>query len=354
MKVDEITAKRPRTLTLAARGAPLASAEAQRARLRRLPLSAEFEDRVTATVGEPLRAGAVRVLQLNLGRLCNQTCRHCHVDAGPDREEVMSTEVIDAALDLLERSTIPVVDITGGAPELHPELRRILARVHALGRRTMVRCNLTVLESAHAADLPDLFADLGVEVVASLPHHRSLATDAQRGAGVFEKSIRALQRLNAVGYGRGDGRLRLSLVTNPVGAFLPAAQASLEREWKRELERLHGVRFDALLTLTNMPIGRYLEFLDETGNTETYVGKLAAAFNPAAVKGLMCRDTLSVSWTGALHDCDFNQMLEMPTVPAMTVFDADLEKLAGRVIATDRHCFGCTAGQGSSCGGALA
>lgn len=345
--------RRTRNPSLAVSGDELASPAAQRALLDSLPLVHEFDEAVRDAVGANIFARAPRVLQMNLGRVCNQTCRHCHVDAGPDREESMSDEVVDACLALLERSSLPVVDITGGAPEIHPAFRRIVRRARELGRHVMVRCNLTVLDTAPCADLPELFATLGVEVVASLPHYRATNTDLQRGAGVHEKSLRVLSRLNQLGYGRGAPDKRLVLVTNPVGAFMPAAQGSLEGEWKRELERLHGVSFDALLTLTNMPIGRHLAWMEQNGTTASYVAKLAAAFNPAAVRGLMCIDTLSVAWDGRLYDCDFNQMLELPSEGGPTVFDLDLESLAGRVVATGRHCFGCTAGQGSSCGGAI-
>lgn len=211
-----------------------------------------------------------------------------------------------------------------------------------------------MLETGPCADLPELFATLGVEVVASLPHYRATNTDVQRGEGVHEKSIRALSRLNQVGYGSGAPDKRLVLVTNPVGAFMPPAQRSLENEWKRELERLHGIRFDALLAMANMPVGRHLAWLEETGATQSYVRKLVDTFNPAALSGLMCLDTISVAWDGRLYDCDFNQMLELPLRGAKTVFDLDPASLAGRPIATGNHCYGCTAGQGSSCGGAIA
>ena len=346
-----------RTLpSLAARRAPLAAPAAQLARLAGLPLQREFEQALAEAGQWPLRPGPLQVLQLNLGKLCNQTCRHCHVDAGPDRREVMSRETMELCLRALERSRIPVVDITGGAPELNPDFRWLVERARALGRRVMDRCNLTVLETAPGADLPGFLAAQRVEVVASLPHWRALSTDRQRGEGVFARSIAALRRLNAAGYGDGTSGLRLVLVTNPVGAFLPGAQASLQAEWKRELWRQHGVRFDELWTITNMPISRYLEWLEESGNLTTYMERLVQAWNPAAVPGLMCRTTLSVEWDGTLHDCDFNQMLELPLAgPAPRhIRDFDEAALAARQVATARHCFGCTAGAGSSCGGSLA
>ena len=230
-----------------------------------------------------------------------------------------------------------------------------MAEVKKLGRHVMDRCNLTIIETPTHRDLPEFFAEHEVEVVCSLPHYRALNTDAQRGDGVFRKSIRALERLNDVGYGQGDPKLRLCLVTNPAGAFLPGAQASLEREWKAELERLHGVTFDSLFTITNMPISRFLEWLEESGNLEPYMEMLVQKFNPGAAAGVMCRDTLSIGWDGALYDCDFNQMLEMPALGGCThIRDFDRSVLEGRAIATGPHCFGCTAGAGSSCGGSTA
>ncbi|MCB9600875.1 MAG: arsenosugar biosynthesis radical SAM protein ArsS [Sandaracinus sp.] len=322
--------------------------------LRRLPLAREF-DQALENAGLELRAGDVEILQVNVGKLCNQTCRHCHVDAGPDRRETMSRETFEDVLRALAATQIPVVDITGGAPELNADFRWFVERVRALGRHVMDRCNLTILETGPGRDLPEFFAEHEVEIVCSLPHFRALNTDRQRGDGVFDKSIRALRRLNELGYGDGKSGLRLSIVTNPAGAFLPGSQRALEAEWKREMDRLYGVRFDQLLTITNMPISRYLEWLQSSGNLERYVQMLLAKFNPAAVAGLMCRNTLSVGWDGTLFDCDFNQMLDMPVESsARHVRDFDPAALIGRRVATDRHCFGCTAGEGSSCGGATA
>ena len=263
---------------------------------------------------------------------------------------------MEECLAALARTTIPTVDITGGAPELTPHFRWFVEQCRGLGRHVIDRCNLTILETAAHRDLPEFFAAHQVEVVCSLPHYRALSTDRQRGDGVYARSIAALQRLNAVGYGDGARGLRLVLVTNPVGAFLPGAQASLEAEWKRELLRLHGVRFDALYAMTNMPISRFLEWLVDSGNLEDYMARLVAAYNPAAAAGVMCRNTLSVSWEGWLYDCDFNQMLDLPLASAAGrhVRDLDLAALAGRTIVTGPHCFGCTAGAGSSCGGVTA
>jgi radical SAM/Cys-rich protein len=276
------------------------------------------------------------------------------VDAGPDRTEVMAPDVVDACLRFLEASDIPTLDITGGAPELHPLFRDIVNRAHAAGRHVMDRCNLTITRLPNYADLPEFLAEHRVEVVASLPSFAGRQTDAQRGDGVFADSIAALQRFNELGYGIEGSGLLLQLVTNPVGAFLPGSQAGLEANWKRELHRRHGVSFNRLYTITNMPISRYLQFLIDSGNLQGYMDRLVSSFNPAAVDGLMCRSTLSVGWDGRLYDCDFNQMLDLGTdaETPQTIFGATPASLAGRRIVVGPHCFGCTAGAGSSCGGA--
>jgi len=340
--------------TLQRRGSTLASGVAQRARLAQVPLQRSFERALEDAGLRPLRTVATRILQLNLGKRCNQTCRHCHVDAGPERTEVMPRAVVEAALAFLERARIPTLDITGGAPELHPDFREIVTRAAATGAHVMHRCNLTAVLLPNYADIPALLAGLGVEIVASLPYFQARETDAQRGTGVFEESIESLRRLNGLGYGRGAG-LVLNLVTNPVGTFLPGDQRALERHWKRELARRYGIGFDRLYTITNMPISRFLQFLEERGQTEEYLARLVAAFNPAAARGVMCRETLSVGWDGTLYDCDFNQMLELPVGPGAprTIFEADAAALEGRPIMVGAHCFGCTAGAGSSCGGAV-
>jgi radical SAM/Cys-rich protein len=339
--------------SLLARRSPLADGAVQRGTLDRLVLAREFDDALATAGVHPLRASAIDVLQVNVGKLCNQTCRHCHVDAGPDRREIMSRETMAQCLDVLRATDIPTVDITGGAPELNPHFKWFIEGCRAMGRHVMDRCNLTVLETAPHRDLPEFFARHGVELVCSLPHYRPTATDAQRGEGVHASSINALQKLNAVGYGTGDG-LRLVLVTNPVGAFLPANQQSLEAEWKRELLRLHGIRFDALYCIANMPISRFLDWLIQSGNLQAYMERLVTTFNPIAARGVMCRNMLSVGWDGILYDCDFNQMLDLPVAPAKSrhIRDFNATLLGARRIVTGRHCFGCTAGSGSSCGGA--
>jgi radical SAM/Cys-rich protein len=268
----------------------------------------------------------------------------------------MSRETMEACLRVLEKTDIPVVDITGGAPEMNPNFRWFVTEVRRLGRHVMDRCNLTITETPSHRDLPEFFAEHRVEVVCSMPHYLAGQTDRQRGDGVYEKSIRALQRLNALGYGKGHAGLRLTLVANPVGAFTISDQAVLEAEFKQALEARHGVVFDQLLCITNMPISRYLEWLIESKNLEGYMTSLVNAFNPAAAAGVMCRNTLSVGWDGTLYDCDFNQMLDMPVASTAPqhIRDFDLAALNARTIEVDRHCFGCTAGSGSSCGGATA
>ena len=336
---------------------PLADAETQRETLNALPLARNFGEALARVGRAPLRAAAdISVLQINVGKRCNQTCRHCHVDAGPDRTEVMAQDVVDACLRFLEASAIPTVDITGGAPELHPSFRDIVRRARAMGRHVMDRCNLTITRLPRYEDLPEFLADHSVEVVASLPSFAPRQTDSQRGAGVFDDSIAALRRFNELGYGVEGSGLLLNLVTNPVGAFLPPSQPSLEADWKRELQRKHGIVFNRLYTITNMPISRYLQYLIDSGNLQGYMDKLVAAFNPATIDGLMCRSTLSVGWDGRLYDCDFNQMIDLGTAPdaPQTIFDATPAALASRKIVIGRHCFGCTAGAGSSCGGAIA
>jgi radical SAM/Cys-rich protein len=317
-----------------------------------LPVSpVNFEQKLN---GE-LRSQTIDTLQINVGKLCNQACKHCHVDASPARTEMMTAETAEACLRVLREFQIPTLDITGGAPELNPNFRRLVAEARNAGAKVIVRHNLTVMFEAGQTDLPEFFAANQVEVVSSLPYFLETQTDAQRGAGVFEKSIEALKKLNAVGYAR-EKNLVLNLVYNPTGAFLPPEQTAIEADFRRELETRYGIRFDNLFTITNMPIARFLDWLRRSRNEESYMTKLVNAYNPATVPGLMCRNLISVDWRGNLYDCDFNQMLELAVEESapQTIFDFDLEKLRVRKIVTADHCFGCTAGSGSSCGGAVA
>jgi len=347
-------------LSLVHRRVPLADPARQRQLLHELPLTnpdggrAEFQATLAAHGHPRLRPGKLEIFQMNLGKLCNMTCRHCHVDAGPDRHaEVMSRDTMDACLGALDATGAHTVDLTGGAPEMNPHFGDLIDQLVQRGKHVIDRCNLTILLAPGYTHLPQWFAERGVEIVCSLPHYRPRNTDAQRGDGTYEKSITALRLLNEAGYGQGDPRLKLTLVSNPAGAFLAGDQESMAKEWHRELERAHGVRFDSLLTMNNMPIARYLEWLQETDNLATYAATLLAAFNPATLDGLMCRNTISIGWDGQVHDCDFNQMLDMGCASTNHIGDFDPATFADRDIRTDRHCYGCTAGAGSSCGGAL-
>jgi len=338
--------------SLLRRGSLLASAEHQRSILEKPNGFPMFDERLKTSGLPPLTATSMKVLQINVGKLCNQTCRHCHVDASPDRREVMSRETAEICMRALAASDIPIVDITGGAPELNPSFRYLVEESKRLGRHVMDRCNLTVLNLASQRDLIEFLAAHEVEIVASLPYYQPHQTDAQRGEGVFESSIQALHKLNEAGYGKG-GKLKLTLVYNPVGAFLPPRQASIEADFKRALKRQHDIDIDGVYTITNMPISRFLEFLLDSGNYDSYMHKIIGAYNPHAVESVMCRTMVSVGWDGTLYDCDYNQMLELPIEEraGRNIKDFTPERHQGRVIMTGRHCFGCTAGQGSSCGG---
>ncbi len=341
--------------SLSAERHPLSSAAEQ---LRTLQNGAvehlpRFAEKVARGAMDPL---PLDVLQVNIGKMCNQTCLHCHVDAGPDRKERMSRDVMEHCIRVVNEHRIPKVDITGGAPEMHGDFRWFVERCTAAGAKVMVRCNLTIIvANKKYQDLPQFYRDHKVEVVSSLPFFNASRTDRQRGEGVFEASIRALIMLNEVGYGiEGNGFL-LDLVYNPMGAFLPGSQAELEKQFKAALLRDHGVRFNRLFAITNMPVSRFLEFLVRSGNYTGYMEKLVQAFNPQAVQGVMCRSMLSVGYDGSLYDCDFNQMLELPvegTPSHISTFD--MPSAMKRIIRVDQHCYGCTAGAGSSCGGSVA
>ncbi|HEX3036466.1 MAG TPA: arsenosugar biosynthesis radical SAM (seleno)protein ArsS [Thermodesulfobacteriota bacterium] len=351
------------TKSLRSRHLPLASPKQQIKILESLDLSrtqhsGNFSEILAANNWGRLTPTKVEIFQINVGKLCNMTCRHCHVDSGPDRvEENMHRETIDACLHALDKTEAHTVDITGGAPELNPHFRYLIEQCISRGKHVIDRCNLTILLLPRFRDLPEWFAERGVEIVCSLPHYRKRNTDAQRGDGTYEKSIEALRRLNAAGYGKGDPNRILTLVSNPAGAYLAGNQTAMEREWKAALQKNCGVAFDRLITINNMPISRFLEWLEGSGNLQSYMELLVNAFNPTTVNGLMCRNTLSVSWDGRIFDCDFNQMLDLESQRSdghrPHIRDFDPEMLAKREIVTGRHCFGCTAGAGSSCGGAI-
>ncbi len=357
-----------RTTSLHARRTPLAEPAAQFRALNAVDLSGgptgtgAFDADLAASGWPALTPAPLEIFQINVGKLCNMTCRHCHVDSGPDRtEENMHRDAVDACLAAIDQimaapdSALHTVDLTGGAPELNPHFEYLVDECVARGLHVIDRCNLTILLVRRYQHLPEWFAERGVEVACSLPHYRKLGTDAQRGDGTYEKSIKALHRLNEAGYGQGDPKRVLTLVTNPVGAFLAGNQASLEDEWKAALAKNHDVTFDRLFALNNMPMSRYLEWLLEKDMTEAYLERLVNAFNPATIDGLMCRNTISVSWDGRMFDCDFNQQLEMDAaIPFTHIADFNLDAWQARQIRTARHCYGCTAGSGSSCGGATA
>ncbi len=306
--------------------------------------------------GRTLHRDAPEILQINVGKLCNLTCTHCHVNAGPKRKEVITRETLDRVLDWFAATDLPTLDLTGGAPEMIPDFRGAILRVRAMTphRRIIDRCNLTILLEPGCDGLAEFLAENEVEIVASMPCYSPENVNAQRGEGVFDASIAALQLLNRLGYGTRP-ELPLHLVYNPNGANLPGPQEELEADYKRELAGHFGIVFNNLYTITNLPIARFASWLRHEGKYEEYLETLVAAFNPATVDGLMCRNTINVSWEGEAHDCDFNQMLKLPFAAneRRYVWDLDPAALAGREIATGHHCFGCTAGAGSSCGGAL-
>lgn len=314
--------------------------------------SISFADKLRST-GLSLSAALIDTLQVNVGKLCNQACKHCHVDASPIRTEIMERKTVDACLKVLRENDIKTLDLTGGAAEMIPDFRHFVTEAKKIGVHIIIRHNLTVMFEENQQDLPEFFAENEIEVVSSLPYFIAEKTDAQRGTGVFDKSIEALKRLNKVGYGI-DENLKLNLVYNPVGAFLPPEQSAIEADFKRELKQRYDIVFNSLYAITNMPIARFLDWLRRSKNEESYMQKLVKAFNPATIEGLMCRNILSVDWLGNLYDCDFNQMLDIPVESKHTIFDFNLGTLKNRRISTENHCYGCTAGSGSSCGGVVA
>ncbi len=314
-----------------------------------------FADKIAQFGYHQLKPTGIDILQINVGKMCNQTCNHCHVDAGPDRNEIMTRVTMQQCLDAVDKGQIKVVDLTGGAPEMNPDFRWFVEELTIRKVNIMVRSNLTIiLANPKYHDLPEFYKKHKIEVISSLPHFSKLRTDAQRGEGVFDKSIEALKMLNEVGYGVEGTGLQLNLVFNPAGALLPPAQSSLERDFKERLARQYGITFNSLFAITNMPISRFLDYLLASGNYETYMQELVDSFNPTAVDSLMCRNMLSVGWDGYLYDCDFNQMLDMKSNAVEDIKDFDKSKLADRLIKLDQHCYGCTAGAGSSCGGEIA
>lgn len=306
-----------------------------------------------ATGYEQISALSFQIFQINLGKLCNQACRHCHVDAGPKRTEIMTRETMEQCLSVLaSNESAATVDITGGAPEMNPHFRWFVREVKKLGRHIIDRCNLTILFEPGQEDLAEFLAEHQVEIVSSLPHFAKARTDQQRGAGVFDRSITGLKKLNQLGYG-SDPKLALNLVYNPSGLFLSQPQRILEREFKEQLRANHGVEFNNLYCINNLPINRFLESLLRAEKFDQYMELLVNAFNPATLEGLMCRHQVSVGYDGRLYDCDFNQMLELEIKPFRHISEFDRDKFLSRNIVVANHCFGCTAGSGSSCGGEL-
>ncbi len=305
---------------------------------------------------DPFITMELEVFQVNVGKMCNQVCKHCHVDAGPDRKEIMTRETMLQVLQAVSKSSCKTVDLTGGAPEMNPDFRWFVESLSDLGCKIMVRSNLTILlANPKYHDLPEFFAKHKVEVISSLPYYSAGKTDAQRGEGVFGKSIEALKMLNEVGYGQENSGLTINLVYNPSGAFLPPDQNALERDFKDRLSRQYGIVFNNLFAITNLPISRYLSYLVASDNYNAYMEKLVNAFNPVAASNAMCRSMISVSWDGYLYDCDFNQMLDLKIASAKQhISDFDPTEFSGRNIIVSQHCYGCTAGAGSSCGGTTA
>lgn len=316
-----------------------------------------FKDNLTSIDLFPLKPTSLEVFQVNLGKMCNQVCTHCHVDAGPDRKEIMTKETMELIIEVLKSNPhFKIVDMTGGAPEMNPNFRWFVEQVSQLGIQMYVRCNLTIITANKKYhDLPEFFKLHQIEVISSLPFYTQGRTDKQRGDGVFQSSIKALQMLNKVGYGKPDSGLTLNLVYNPAGAFLPPDQHALEKEFKNALKKDFDIEFNNLFAITNLPVSRYLDYLLSSGNYEEYMTKLIDVFNPIAAANVMCRNTISIGWDGYLYDCDFNQMLELKVAAKssqhLSTYNSDA--LLNRNIIVSNHCYGCTAGAGSSCGGVV-
>ncbi len=316
-----------------------------------------FKSKIAETNQFPLKAKKLEILQINVGYMCNQVCEHCHVDAGPDRKEIMTRETMQQCLDVIKNTGAHTLDLTGGAPEMNPDFRWFVEEAAKVGIKDfIVRSNLTIIRANKKYyDLPEFFKKHNVHVVSSMPHWTRGKTDKQRGDGVFDKSIKALQELNAIGYGMPNSDLKLDLVYNPSGAFLPGDQMSMEKDFKKALLEDFDIQFHNLFAITNLPISRFLDYLIASENYEDYMFSLVEAYNPAAVENVMCTNTLSVSWDGYLYDCDFNQMLELPVnSKSKHISEFNEELLEGRKIVISQHCYGCTAGAGSSCQGVVA
>lgn len=315
-----------------------------------------FKEKISETNQFPLKAKKLEILQINVGYMCNQVCAHCHVDAGPDRKEIMSKDTMLQCLEVIKKTNTHTLDLTGGAPEMNPNFRWFVEEASKVGIKDfIVRSNLTIITSNKKYyDLPEFFKKYKVHIVSSMPHWTQGKTDKQRGDGVFNASIKALKLLNDVGYGLPNSHLKLDLVYNPSGAFLPGNQKSLEFDFKKSLLETFNIQFHNLFALTNLPISRFLDYLIASDNYEDYMYTLVEAFNPAAVSNVMCTNTLSVSWDGFLYDCDFNQMLKLPVTSSVThISEYNEALLEGRKIAISQHCYGCTAGAGSSCQGSM-
>ena len=316
-----------------------------------------FAEKLKASEQFSLNPNTIEILQINVGYMCNQVCAHCHVDAGPDRKEIMTRETMQQCLDVIKNTGAHTLDLTGGAPEMNPNFRWFVEEASKIGVNDfIVRSNLTIIRSnPKYYDLPDFFKKHNIHVVSSMPHYTQDMTDSQRGSGVFKLSIKALEELNAVGYGKEGSGLQLDLVYNPTGAFLPADQQALENDFKKALKRDFNIEFNNLFAITNLPISRFLEYLIASDNYEDYMFALVEAFNPTAVANVMCKNTISVSWDGYLYDCDFNQMLDLKVASKVQHISEYNEKvLQNREIITSQHCYGCTAGAGSSCQGSVA
>lgn len=316
-----------------------------------------FNEKIKEVNQFPLRPKKLEVLQINVGYMCNQVCSHCHVDAGPDRKEIMTKETMQQCLEVIKKTEAHTLDLTGGAPEMNPNFRWFVEEASKAGIKDfIVRSNLTIIvANKKYYDLPEFFKKYNVHVVSSLPFYKREKTDKQRGTGVFDKSIKALKMLNAVGYGIKGGSLKLDLVYNPSGAFLPTNQEALEKDFKNALKKDFNIEFNSLFAITNLPISRFLDYLIASDNYEDYMYALVEAFNPAAVASVMCTNTISISWDGWLYDCDFNQMLNLKVaskVKHISEYQEDL--LQNRNIIISQHCYGCTAGAGSSCQGTVA